>query len=416
MIWILGGYVWLFIHRPFEVWPVLGSLQLERLYMLVMLLIWLVWPGKQVVANRLHLAIVLFTVALVGCWYHSPYQAEGDVVLEAYLKVLVFYVLVITSVHDERGLRRLATVYLGAVGLYMLHSLVEYANGRYEWRQGISRMIGVDLTYNDPNAFASTLLLALPLTLPFWKEARGKSVKLVLLGGTGLAALCILLTGSRTGFVGLCAFGFLCGWLSPYRMRMLALLPFAGLVLLALLPGELHERFLTLVDSSRGPAIAQASADGRLEGFLHGMELWARNPATGVGPAAFAKAVGNGFQAHNVYGQVAGELGTLGVTAFVLLLLAFYRNNREAWRRSRAETGRSDFPLEMSRAVTIAVLLLLLTGWAGHNLYRYNWTWLAAFQGIALHCLRLRKGTCAIRPAVPVFAVGVRTLRPASGV
>ncbi len=24
MIWLLGGYMWLFIHRPFEVWPWLG--------------------------------------------------------------------------------------------------------------------------------------------------------------------------------------------------------------------------------------------------------------------------------------------------------------------------------------------------------------------------------------------------------
>ena len=35
MIWLLGGYMWLFVHRPFEVWPALGSLQIERGYMFV---------------------------------------------------------------------------------------------------------------------------------------------------------------------------------------------------------------------------------------------------------------------------------------------------------------------------------------------------------------------------------------------
>ena len=30
MIWMLGGYMWLFVHRPFEVWPWLGDLQIER--------------------------------------------------------------------------------------------------------------------------------------------------------------------------------------------------------------------------------------------------------------------------------------------------------------------------------------------------------------------------------------------------
>ena len=54
----------------------------------------------------------------------------------------------------------------------------------------------------------------------------------------------------------------------------------------------------------------------------------------------------------------------------------------------------------MSRAVAVTVLLLMFTGWAGHNLYRYNWVWLAAFQAIALHCVRTRGGRVSA-PAAP---------------
>jgi O-antigen ligase len=413
MIWVLGGYVWLFIHRPFEIWNTLGDLQLERVYVMVMVIFWLVSPGKCFVANRVHIGLGLLSVAIIGCWYASSYQKEGTLVLESHLKVLVFYVLVITTVNDERGLRTLLTFYLGSVGLYMLHSFMEFMNGRIEWRQGISRMVGVDATLNDPNAFASTLLLAMPLLLPFWKEARGKAARALIGGGACFAGVCILLTGSRTGFVGLCAMGFLYGWQSRYRMRMVLLMPFAVLVLMAVLPDYLHDRFMTLVDPSRGPKNAQGSAEGRFEGFLAGMSLWASNPATGVGPAGFALASGKGFQAHNVYGQVAGELGTLGIAAFVMLLLAFYRNGREAWRRAPQDGRQVDFPLEVSRAVTLVVLLLLLTGWAGHNLYRYNWEWLAAFQAIALHCLRQRVG--AVRPVAAGLTVRGLALRPAGG-
>ena len=41
MIWLLGGYMWLFIHRPFKVWPWLGELRVERVYMLVTIFYWL---------------------------------------------------------------------------------------------------------------------------------------------------------------------------------------------------------------------------------------------------------------------------------------------------------------------------------------------------------------------------------------
>ena len=30
MFWLLVGYMFLFIHRPFEFWPALGDLHIER--------------------------------------------------------------------------------------------------------------------------------------------------------------------------------------------------------------------------------------------------------------------------------------------------------------------------------------------------------------------------------------------------
>jgi len=73
MIWLLGGYMWLFVHRPFEVWPVLGSLQIERAYMLVMLLVWAVTPGKRMLPNRVHAALAGVALALTVGWLLSPY-------------------------------------------------------------------------------------------------------------------------------------------------------------------------------------------------------------------------------------------------------------------------------------------------------------------------------------------------------
>ena len=35
MRWLLIGYMFLFIDRPFEVWPWLGDLHVERVYMLL---------------------------------------------------------------------------------------------------------------------------------------------------------------------------------------------------------------------------------------------------------------------------------------------------------------------------------------------------------------------------------------------
>jgi O-antigen ligase len=396
MIWLLGGYMWLFIHRPFEVWPVLGTLQIERIYMLLMMVVWLVLPGKGWVHNRIYLPLALFAVVLIAAWAASPYMdlPECSNAVENYFKVMIFCILVVTTVRDERGLRRLVLLYLLVVGLYMTHSLWEFHNGRIQWRMGISRMIGVDSSFGDPNAFASTLLYALPLTLPFWAERPGKGVRLVLVGFTGMVCGCLLLTGSRAGFIGLGALGLLV-LLTFVRRKLLVLLlaglgGLAGLAVLAVaLPDELKNRYLTIVDPSYGPRNAETSAQGRLEGLQHGIEAWQQSPLLGYGPSSFGFVTGGGLQAHNLYGQVLSETGTLGALALLGLLYCFYCNWAEASRYYRPRRARPpDLAFHVSRAVGLNVLLLLLMGCAGHNLYRYNWQWFAVFQAIAVHCVR----------------------------
>ena len=56
MHWLLIGYMFLFIDRPFEVWPALGDLHVERAYMAFTLVVWAVWPGKRFLANPQHAA------------------------------------------------------------------------------------------------------------------------------------------------------------------------------------------------------------------------------------------------------------------------------------------------------------------------------------------------------------------------
>src|SRR5262249_44274045 len=130
MHWLLGIYMWLIIHRPFEYYSALGDLQIERVYMLLMLVAWALAPGKALVLNRLHLALAAFMAAITVCWLASPWRDKCEDAVENVAKVMVFYVIFVTSVRDEVGLRRMLTAYLASVGLYMAHSIVEFGNGR----------------------------------------------------------------------------------------------------------------------------------------------------------------------------------------------------------------------------------------------------------------------------------------------
>jgi O-antigen ligase len=395
MTYLLIGYMWLFVHRPFEVWPVLGTYHIERVYIGACVVYWLLYRDKTWTANRLNVALSMFLAAFLLSWLDSPFResVRCSKAVEDYLKVAVFCLLVLGSVRDERQLKCLTLGYLVAVGLYMTHSLREFYNGRHIYRMGIPRMIGVDETLNDPNAFAATLLYSLPLAQAFWPEVSNRRQRALLSYYTGLTITCIVLTGSRSGFVGLICYGLL---VSPILMRKKALL--LSLVVLMpvgwlVIPAHLQNRFWTVIDPSVGPKNAQASADGRTKGLYDGIALWQRRPLLGFGPGAHGLALGHGFQPHSLYGQVLGETGTVGTLAWLGIVAGFVWNELEMRRlRQRDEFSGSSFPANLSAAILISVVLLLIKGYADHNLYRYTWVWFAVFQAIALRCVREDEG------------------------
>jgi len=418
MIWVLIGYMFLFIHRPFEVWPSLAEIHLERIYMVGALLY--AATCFRWIPNRQHLAYFVFALVVMVCWFCSPWMEQGEETVENFLKILVFYVLIVATIQDEKSLRLLLLGFLGVMTVYMLHSLREYVGGRYVFRMGFARMIGVDKAMGDPNTFGASIIYAHPYVVPFWKCSARKDesevggawsnapltlttqqspsapsfsfwMRCFLICYVSLSVICIGLTGSRSAFVGL----LLWGSIMLIRSRWRWLLAVASLgcipVLWGALPDALQNRFETIVNPEVGPANARESAHNRLEGLEIGVKLWSQYPATGCGPGAWKTATGRKIESHNLYGQLVGETGTLGLLAFTAILICFGVNLFQVRRRYREhpEWGR-DFLLHLTGAVGFALFLLLFEGNFGHNLFRYSWLWYGGFLIIARHCVEGR--------------------------
>jgi len=391
MLWLLIGYMFLFIHRPFEVWPSLGTFHLERIYMLGTLLAVVAWSGKRWLPNRMHWAFGGMALAVFLCWLASPWGIAGEGIVEDYFKIFVFYGLLVVVVHDERNLKRLVLALLLVMTVYLGHSFREYLSGRHVYTMRIARMVGVDTTMGDPNSFGATIVYILPFVVPFWMEHRTLRWRLFLAGYVALSIMCIGLTGSRSAFVGLVLGSFIVIMRSSYRGRLavaaLALTP----ALWAALPPSLQDRFETIVNPEVGPANAQTSAEGRIEGLRTGAKLWQSNPFTGCGPGAWRPASGSKIESHNLYGQIIGELGSAGVLAFSAVLIGFWVNLRWIRKvyREHPEWGQ-DFLYRLAQAVGVGVVLLLFEGNFSHNLYRYHWIWFGGILIITRYCVEQR--------------------------
>ncbi len=170
LLYLLIGYMWLFIHRPFEIWPVLGEVRLEFVYIIIVLIAWAFYPQKRWLPNKLHAAFFAFAVAVVMCWLASPWKTDySDLLVENYFKRVLFAILLVTVIHDKQDLRLFMRAFLVIMAIYMAHSLKEFLfNNRHVYRMDIPRMVGIDSTMNDPNAFAGSILCTLPF-LPLFR-------------------------------------------------------------------------------------------------------------------------------------------------------------------------------------------------------------------------------------------------------
>jgi O-antigen ligase len=407
MIWLLIGYMFLFIHRPFEVWPVLAAVRLERVYMVATLAFAALAPGKRWLPNAQHFAHLGFSAAVFLCWIASPWADKGEEVVENYFKILVFYFLLVSLIHDEGSLKRIVLALLCITFIYMSHSLWEYVNGRHTFRMGIPRLVGVDSSLGDPNSFGASILYTLPFVTPFWLGQPSRKVRLFLIAFVALSFVCIGLTGSRGSFVGLLVWVLVMVLRSRWRWRLLGLSVLAAPLLFAALPGSLQTRFETIINPEVGPKNAQGSALSRLEGLMKGVELWQKNPLTGCGPGAFRPATGSLLESHNLYGQVLGETGSLGAITFVLVLVAFAVNLRRIWLAYRRHPEwERDFPYQLANALALALFMMLFEGNFGHNLFRYSWLWYGGIVIITWHCVQQREARAMQRRA------SVRMLRP----
>lgn len=388
-------YIFLFIERPWESIRYFNNIPIERPFAIALILMAILHHKFRIVSSPTN----IWVYGLLAMHFIlAPFAFNtGDAIDQGieYAKMVVLYLLMLSVADDEESLKILIKAYVFSMCFYMLHSLLEFHNGRHVYRMGIIRMVGVDSTFSDPNAFGGSIVLSLPFAYALLKTEINKWLKNVYIGYFVLAIICVVLTGSRSSFVALLLLGLL--WAiaqkGARKFKIMALVIPMLFIVWGLMPTEKQDRIRTLWNPEAGPENAQSSAEGRLEGFKVSWKMFKQVPFTGVG------AGGNNFvgyriankideeghesatQAHNLYGQVLAEFGILGTLLFSGLIISIFRFCLTIRRHMSNCFYNDTFYYLMTGAIISSLVLLLFLGLGGHNFYRPLWLWLAAWSG-----------------------------------
>ncbi len=392
---LLVYWAW-FLVRPQEFLIGLGgTFPLERMLILALAVSFLMhtkvfghrpWEVHRVGLALLGFLAVNYLSIVTSVWASETLQTANDLG-----KVVVFVFLIINLVDDSARLRQFLWVYVLCIGWNAGDSIYLYYTDPY-YAQGIQRATSATLTWGDPNATAINLALSLAVTMALFQGEKGwlRRGTLMVLGVASLA--CIALTGSRSGVL---VTSILLAFIALRSSRRLFLIPATVCVLMlawAIIPEEYQQRYAGIFQFLGNPKAgrldddsATQSAYGRIVGWEVAVQMFVDRPVLGVGAGCFPAAFGGSqfhysfegrkgwSQPHNLPGQLISELGLMGVLSFgwfVGVMLATYLSIRRSLREMPN-------PPPLLESLNFAVLLMLiglfLAGFAGHNLYRYNW-------------------------------------------
>lgn len=251
----------------------------------------------------------------------------------------------------------------------------------------IARAQGLTSVAGDPDTLANGLVAGLPFIVVFAVHQQGWTARL-LLSAAGL--LCLYETaqsGTRSAAVSLLAVVILLVLTSNRRVISLLALGIAMLFCWTTLPQAMKDRYATLQDYQHEGTYQTRRANVDLS-----LRMLAQHPLTGVGYEQFMIARAEEYdhvwlQPHNVYAQVAAEMGLIGIVAFAAFIISLARTARAALTaltQGRLITRHRQWLRCTCSAVLVTLVALLVQGLASHNLGRWNYYLAAA---LATNCL-----------------------------
>jgi O-antigen ligase len=223
----------------------------------------------------------------------------------------------------------------------------------------------------------------------------------------------LLLTGSRSGLVGLAAIALLIWAKSKHKILLAGVVAGAFFVTVPLLSPEMRDRYLSIWDSDTKNAV---TAEGRLSGVELDLEVAMRRPLFGHGLGtsreANANFGGRDQPSHNLYTEVIQELGFVGLLIFLYFVRVLASTLYGMVQRVRSTHSALGYETKLASALQVWMGMNLLFSFAAYGLSGHEW-YLAAGFTVVLDRLSASAETVPVTTAAAPASAPESPSRPA---
>lgn len=278
-------------------------------------------------------AIIVLTIPF-STWPGGSTKVFSDV----YVKIILIFALMISTISSPRRIKQMTWVMIVASAYIAGRAVFDYVRG-VNLIEGDRVRGAVGGMFQNPNDLALNLVTFLAPTMfiiiqdrKMWRRAAAALFAVVMVAA-------IVCTKSRSGFLGLIAMCIVVGYYTVRtRPGVLIAAVVAGLMALPAMPQSFWNRMDSIMNADEDPT---GSREARLRLIDQGLQVFADNPLTGVGAGQFQNYNAPGVTVekwrvtHDVWLQVASELGIFGLLTFGFLVYRAYSANFEALRMLR---------------------------------------------------------------------------------
>jgi O-antigen ligase len=314
--------------------------------------------------------------------------------------------MIVAALNTEKKLRIFFYLYISLVSLIFVEPFIKSFFGMsFIWNNGMWRLAGATSYFGHPNQLGGITSANLPFFFYLMQYEKSKIGKILYLSLIIIGIRVVMLTQSRTGFLGVLMFGFFVWLFSKNKIISLVL----GILLLFILwqfaPEQTKVRFSTFFsiekvlttdrsdfeDDDRSRLASMAS---RWTLIQRSWTCFLEHPIIGVGLRNFNSYNGRKYglwhPPHNTYLQALAEMGLIGFLAFMYFNIISFKNLNTARKIQKNFPAEERFLYYLTKAVTVFLLVRLVVSTFGQDLYVEYW-WLAAGFGMVIYRITLNK-------------------------
>lgn len=371
-----------FSHLPGRL-PFLGAIRFDLILIIILTAIIIVMSQADEfykTQTDTHKALKILIIYII---LTVPFVAwPGSVVrfgIPNFIKGVVFYFFTVYFVNSEKKLKILIGTFIAVQSFRIFEPLYLHITEGYwgsasmmsNW-EFLNRLSGAPLDIINPNGLAFVIVSVIPffyyLASLSWKN------KTIFLLTIPLCLYALTLTESRSGVIAMGA--VFAGIVMKSRKK--TLLTVIGIVCAVMifvrLPYETKMRYLSIIDPTTEHS---DTARGRIEGMQRSFGVAMDRPIFGHGIGSNAEATWNiekwTSMSHILYGEVAIELGYLGLIIFLFFMKSIILDFRKNIRIIKEREEENQTLLAIGNAVQVYLWMNIVFSLASYGLSSYVW-------------------------------------------